>query len=354
MTQYPRFKAAAAHVAPVHSDIEKSVSKACDVIAEASRAGIRLLAFSECFIPGFPYWGRLVRPLDSDPYFCHMAARAVLVNGPEIGRIRESAKRHDMFVSMGFVEGTRASVGCLWNSNVLIGPDGSILNHHRKLVPTYVEKLVFTYGDGAGLRAVETEIGTLGMLICGENTNLLAKFALMAQGEQVHISSYPAIAPARNEPGTGGYNLQDGIRIRAASYAFEAKGFNIIAAAPWDKTARDAISSMGEESLALLDKGSQAQSLIVDPTGNVISEVLDSNEGLCVADIDLSVSVAHKRMHDIVGYYNRFDVFNFTVDRRRNRPVAFLDGSPSDVSDGPQDEDAAVRPISMMGNPNRM
>ena len=92
-----------------------------------------------------------------------------------------------MLVSLGFSESTEASVGCVWNSNVLIGRDGAILNHHRKLVPTFYEKLVWANGDARGLRVVPTEIGRVGMLICGENTNPLARYALMAQGEQVHI-----------------------------------------------------------------------------------------------------------------------------------------------------------------------
>jgi len=325
MIEYPCYKAAAAHIAPVYNDTDRTVDKACDVIAEAARKGIRLLAFSECFIPGYPHWGRLVRPIESDEYFCAMASRAILVDGPEIARVRAAARRHDIFISIGFVEGTKASVGCLWNSNVLIGSDGSILNHHRKLVPTYVEKLVFTNGDGAGLRVDDTELGRIGMLICGENTNPLARFTLMAQGEQVHISSYPAVAPARPSAGTGGYDLQDGIRIRAAGHAFEAKAFNIIAATPFDSSARTALASLGEQTLELLDKGSRALSMIVDPTGKVISDVLDHDEGLCIAELDLSKSVAQKRMHDVVGYYNRFDIFDLNVNRTSNRPISFRD-----------------------------
>src|SRR6516164_3921479 len=93
------------------------------------------------------------------------------------------ARRAFRIVSIGFNEGTEASVGCIWNSNALIGDDGALLNHHRKLVPTYYEKLVWSNGDRAGLRVVETSIGRIGMLICGENTNPLARYTLMAQGE---------------------------------------------------------------------------------------------------------------------------------------------------------------------------
>ena len=141
-----------------------------------------------------------------------------------------------------FTEGTEASVGCLWNSNVLIGANGAILNHHRKLMPTFYEKLVWASGDGRGLRVVETEIGRLGMLICGENTNPLARYALMAQGEQVHMSSYPPVWPTRPVTEKGGYDLRRAIEIRAGAHAFEAKVFNIVASGAIDLSMRDVLA----------------------------------------------------------------------------------------------------------------
>lgn len=193
MQNFPKYKAAAAHIAPVFNDVARTVDKACDFIAEAARQGVRLLAFPEAFLPGYPLWARVAPPTESEQFFFAMAERALLVNGPEISAIRQAARRHEIFVSIGINERSPVSVGCIWNANLLIGADGSILNHHRKLVPTSFEKLVYANGDGAGLRVSDTEIGRLGMLICGENTNPLARFALMAEGEQVHICSYPAI-----------------------------------------------------------------------------------------------------------------------------------------------------------------
>src|SRR5690606_28979664 len=153
-----------------------------------------------------------------ESFLFDMAKRALLVDVPELALIRQAARRHNMFVSIGFNERSPVSVGCIWNSNVFIGADGSILNHHRKLVPTSFEKLVYANGDGAGLRVSDTEIGRIGMLICGENTNPLARYALMADGEQVHICTYPAITAARTPDGKGAYDLQSGIRIRAAGH----------------------------------------------------------------------------------------------------------------------------------------
>lgn len=220
-----------------------------------------------------------------------------------------------------FSVGANTSVGCLWNANVLIDSDGAFLNHHRKLVPTYVEKLFWANGDGSGLNVSQTALGRIGMLICGENANPLARYALMAQGEQVHISSYPSVAPSLNPDGTGGYDIQDGIRIRAAAHSFEAKVFNIVAGSPFDATARKYLERIGVERLALLDHGSPVVSMITDPSGKPISDVMQSDEGLCVAEIDLAKALPVKRIHDVVGYYNRFDVFSLKVNKAKNLPI---------------------------------
>ena len=136
-------------------------------------------------------------PIRNHEYFKRFAANSIEVPGPEVQQLCDAARKHGIFVSIGVSERTTASVGCLWNSNLLIGADGAILNHHRKLVPTFYEKLIWANGDGAGLQVSDTEIGRLGMLICGENTNPLARYSLIAQGEQIHVSSYPPVWPTR-------------------------------------------------------------------------------------------------------------------------------------------------------------
>lgn len=335
LIEFPRYKVAAAHVAPVYFDIDRTVDKVCDVIAQAARQDVQLIAFPESFISGYPHWGRIVPPIETDELFGQMAARGLRIDGPELTRVRAAAARHKMIVSIGFNEGTDASVGCLWNSNVLIDSDGALLSHHRKLVPTYVEKLVWANGDGAGLRVSQTRLGRIGMLICGENNNPLARYTLMAQGEQVHISSYPSVAPARHVDGSGGYDIQDAIRIRAASHAFEAKVFNIVAATPFDETARSFMRELGEDVLALLEHGSQAVSMIVDPTGKIVSDVLAREEGLCVAEIDLGKALAVKRIHDVVGYYNRYDIFDLRVTLKRDAPMSWVEPDAASIHHAP-------------------
>ena len=328
MIHYPAYKVAVAHVAPVFLDTERSVAKACSVIEEAAGHGARLIAFPETFLPGFPVWAGVAAPIRTHDLFKKYAASALAVDGPELARVRQTARAKEMFVSMGFTEGTTASVGCLWNANVLIGPDGSLLNHHRKLVPTYYEKLIWASGDARGLRVSSTELGRIGMLICGENTNPLARFALTAEGEQVHISSYPAVWPTRPPEEGGNYDLQQAIRIRAGAHAFEAKVFNLVAASCIDQTLRQTIeAALGPEPLRILEQSPRGISVVIDPTGTPMGEALSAEEGILYADIDLARSVEPKQFHDVVGYYNRFDIFKLTVDRSARNPATFLDAA---------------------------
>jgi aliphatic nitrilase len=328
----PRFRAAACHTSSVFLDAPKSAEKACDLIAEAARNGASLIAFPESFIPGFPVWAALQAPIMSHGFFRAFSAQALWLDSPELTKIRMAARCHGVVVSVGFSEGTVASLGCIWNSNILIGEDGSILNHHRKLVPTYYEKLVWAAGDARGLRVVETPVGRVGMLICGENTNPLARYALMAQGEQVHISSYPPIWPTRPSKEKGGYNLRKAIEIRAGAHSFEAKCFNIVSSACVDVGMRDALGQANPAMLDMIEGTPHAVSMILDPAGQIVSPVLSETEGIAYAEIDVALCVEPKQFHDVAGYYNRFDVFSLTVDRSRRDPAIFIDAGSNEAA----------------------
>lgn len=327
--EYPAYRVAAMHVSPVFLDTERTTEKACSLIAEAARGGARLIVFPETYIPAFPIWAALRAPIFNHKFFKALAASAVRVPGPEITRLCAAARKAGVIVSMGINEGTDASVGCIWNTNLLIGEDGRILNHHRKLVPTFWEKLVWANGDGAGLRVVQTPLGRIGMLICGENTNPLARFTLMAEGEQVHISSYPPVWPA-NDPKDGeAYDVSNAIRIRAGAHSFEAKAFNIVAASFMDTATKEGLADGEAQAREILEGSPRGISMVVSPSGTTLGEPLQDEEGILYADIDLSQCVAPKQIHDVVGYYNRFDIFKLTVNRTATRPVTFEEsGAP--------------------------
>jgi len=341
MIQYPAYRVAAAHVAPVFLDTDASLDKAASLIAEAARYGARLIAFPESFLPGFPVWAALAAPIRTHDLFKRFAAAAVSVPGPVVDRLSTLARRYGIFISMGLSEGTTTSVGCLWNSNLLIGDDGRLLNHHRKLVPTYFEKMIWAPGDGHGLQVVETTLGRIGALICGENTNPLARYALMAQGEQLHISSYPPVWPTRPPEEAGNYDLAQAIRIRAGAHAFEAKVFNLVAAACLDRTLKDTIAkALGAQALSVVEAAPRGVSMLVGPTGEQIGDSLSDDEGLLYADIDLAACVEPKQFHDVVGYYNRFDVFQLSIDRTRRPAASFVGAAPFSALSGATIEDA--------------
>ncbi|MCB1547429.1 MAG: carbon-nitrogen hydrolase family protein [Hyphomicrobiaceae bacterium] len=327
---YPRFKAASCHVASVFLDAARTVDKAVDLIAEAARNGAALVAFPESFLPGFPIWAAVRAPIYNHDFFRRLVSEAILIDGPEMQRLQAAARKNAITVSLGFTEGTKASVGCIWNSNVLIGPTGAILNHHRKLVPTFFEKLIWASGDARGLRVVDTEIGRVGMLICGENTNPLSRFTLMAEGEQVHISTYPPFWPTRPPTEQGAYDLRRAIEIRAGAHAFEAKCFNIVSSGFTDRSMAEAIAGADADIMAIIEASPRSVSMVLDPSGSVVGTPLSADEGVLYADIDVAQCVEPKQFHDVVGYYNRFDIFHLSVDRSPQVPARFEDAAAGD------------------------
>jgi aliphatic nitrilase len=328
---YPRFKAAACHVSSVFLDSAATVDKAASLIHEAARAGAALVAFPESYIPGFPVWAALRAPIFNHDFFRALVKEALRIDGEEIARLRSAARSAGVHVSVGFTEGTDASVGCIWNSNILIAPDGTVLNHHRKLVPTFYEKLIWASGDGRGLRVVPTSVGRVGMLICGENTNPLARFALMAEGETVHISTYPPFWPTRPPAEGKGYDLRRAIEIRAGAHAFEAKVFNIVSSAFADKALIEAVGQSDHAVIEVMEKSPRSVSMVLDPAGSPVGEPISDAEGIVYAEIDTALCVEPKQFHDVVGYYNRFDIFDLRVDRSKRDPARFHDALP-DVS----------------------
>lgn len=316
----------AVHAASVMLDKAASTAKACQLIGKAAEDGSRLVVFPESFLPGFPLWNALVRPIDGHAMFRRFADNSLRVDGMEMRALTEAAARHRIFVSVGFSEISPHSDGCLWNSNVLISDRGEVLNHHRKLVPTFYEKLSWTNGDGAGLNVVSTGIGRIGSLICGENNNPLSRYTLMAQGEQIHTANYPPVWPFRNPLGAPPYDLSDAIRVRAAAHSFEAKTFTIVSAGFLDEASLTVIADGNSDSEAILRACPRSCSMIVGPEGALRSEIRSDEEGMVHAQIDVTEVLEHKQHHDMAGYYNRMDIYSLHVERARPKPVYFKEG----------------------------
>lgn len=340
MTVFPQFKAAAVQAAPVFLDAAATVAQACDLIARAARAGASLVAFPEVFIPGYPYWNWTMTPVQGSEWFERLYRAAVDIPGPEIETLRAAARAAGCHVVIGVNERDALSMGTMYNSIVFIGSGGELLGVHRKLVPTWAEKLTWTGGDGSSLRVYETPLGRLGALACGENTNPLARFALLAQGETVHVANYIALPVAPAD-----YDMVEAIKLRAAAHSFEGKVFSVVSCAAISPEIVDAVAHDGE-SRALLQRPHSAFSGIFGPDGRLLTEPLVDAEGIVYADIDLARCIQPKQMHDITGSYNRFDIFQLHVNRRAQRSAIWRDPA-SDLLDhegDPGDNGLVTRP----------
>ncbi|MEP7246803.1 MAG: carbon-nitrogen hydrolase family protein, partial [Gammaproteobacteria bacterium] len=310
MLTLPTFKAAAVQASPVFLDTDATVDKVCALIAEAARNGARLVAFPEVFVAGYPYWSWLMNPLEASPWFERLCRSAIEIPGVEIAKIAQAAARHKVHVVVGVNERSRTGVATLYNTLVTIGEDGRILGRHRKLVPTWAEKLTWAPGDASGLRVYQTSVGPLGSLACGENTNALARFSLLAQGELVHVASYIALPVAPLD-----YDMAEAIRLRAAAHSFEGKVFTVVSCSTVSPEIREALREVHPKAREMLMRPHSAFSGVVGPDGRVIGEALIDEEGIVYADIDLGRCIQPRQMHDVTGHYNRFDIFDLRVNR---------------------------------------
>ncbi len=314
---YPKCRVGAVQAGPVFMDRDATVDKACQLIQEAGRNGARLLAFPEAFIPAYPYWSRYLPPLQSARYTKELIKQAVQVPSLSTDRLSQAARDAGIYVMVGINEKIPRAHGTLFNSNLFIGPNGELLGRHRKLVPTLSEKLVWAYGDGNGLRAHETELGRVGSLICGENANPLARFVLIADGEQIHVANYLALP--RDD--TGGYNLAKDIEIRSAAHSFEGKIFTVVSSLIINQTVIDYFSDQNELH-SLLSTGSVGHTAVYGPWGLPVAGPLAPGvEGILYADIDLEDALMPKLRHDIGGSYNRFDIMRVLVNRAPHESV---------------------------------
>ena len=324
MLNLPKFKVAAVQAAPVFLDTRATIEKACRLIREAAGQGAALVVFPEVFVPAYPYWSWVGNPVAASPWFQKLCEAAVEVPGPEIARVAQTARECGVHVAIGVNERSARSVSLLYNTMLLIGPDGTLLNRHRKLVPTWAEKLTWAPGDGAGLRVQQTAVGPVGMLACGENTNTLARFSLLSQGELVHLASYIALPVAPPD-----YDMAEAIKLRAMAHSFEGKVYTVVSCST---ISADIVAQMEDAfpgSRALLARKNSAFSGVIGPDGRLVGKPLIDEEGIVYADVDLAHCIQPRQMHDITGNYNRFDIFDLRVDRRGLQAANFADaGAP--------------------------
>lgn len=302
---YPIVRLAAVQAAPVWLEREATIAKACALVEEASAQGAQVIGFPESFLPGYPHWYNWCLPLsrESVEFQMRLFKNAIDISTPVLDPLKSAARRAKAFVVIGASERLSGTMGTLYNSLLFIGPDGNLRGAHRKLVPTVFERLVHTSGDGSSLRTYETPHGAVGGLICGENTNSLARFALLAQQERIHVASWPAF--------TAGQRKFNPIDIRARYHALEGRVFVISACGVLDDPTLDAMGLNAEQRGQLSSRG--GHSGIIGPDGEYVVGPVDDSPQIVYADADYEKIIEGKLTHDVTGHYNRFDVFTLTL-----------------------------------------
>lgn len=319
MTVHANFKAAVIQAAPVFMNLQGSIEKAVRLIDEASAAGAKLIAFPECWVPGYPWWLWLGPPAWGLQFVPAYHANSMRNDGPEMAALQAAAARGGINVLMGYTE---IDGGSLYMAQALIGDAGQLLYARRKLKPTHVERSLFGEGDGSDFQVVDTTVGRVGSLCCWEHLQPLSKYAMYSMHEQVHVASWPSFTIYRG----AAYALGHQVNLAASqTYAVEGGCYVLAATAITGKDTFDMLCDTPEKRHLLNPETGQAGggfSMIFGPDGRPLCEHLpEDQEGILYAEISLPMIAVAKAAADPVGHYSRPDVVRLMVDRSRRRPV---------------------------------
>jgi nitrilase len=305
-----KIRVAAAQLAPVFLDREATVEKVCRTIREAGRNGAQVVAFPETFIPGYPYWAMALDPLSvrrsSKPSLPRrLFEQSVEVPSQPTRLLCNAAKEAGCVAVIGLNE---REGGTLYNTQLFVGATGELLGKHRKLVPTSHERMVWGRGDGKDLSVFSSPFGKLGGLICYEHSNALFRYALQAQGEEIHVANWP-----------GGLPWINGI-IDAAirHYAFEGQAFVINSTAILTE---EIIKALGEGGSTDQLRPGGGYSAIVAPGGKFLAGPEQDEETILYADLDFDQIIDWKMVVDSSGHYARPDVVRLLLRREPRHPL---------------------------------
>ncbi len=283
---------------------------------EAAGAGAELIVFPETWIPGYPAWLDLCRDAalwDHAPVkavFARIAHNSVTIPGPDLDHLCDSARQAKATIVVGVSErvGSGAGRGTLYNSLLTIGPDGRLLNHHRKLMPTYTERLIWGAGDVEGLRAVDTPSGRISALVCWEHWMPLARQALHESGEDVHVAVWPTV--------------HDLHQVASRQYAFEGRCFVLASGALMRASALPPELEHHPDRVTGPDqwilKGGSA---IIGPDGKYVTEPVYDRAVIVMAELDLTRASEESMTLDVTGHYHRPELFDFRPLRTGKRPA---------------------------------
>lgn len=313
---------AVVQVPPAVLDLQKTVASAVGSIEEAAGRGASLVVFPEAYLSGYPTWVWRLRPggdlAVSNEIHARFRENAVDLAGRDLQPVQDAAARHGVTVVMGLNElDSRFSGTTIFNTVVVIGPDGTILNRHRKMMPTNPERMVWGMGDATGLRVVDTPAGRIGTLICWESYMPLARYALYGQGLDIYV------APTWDTGDTWLATLRHIAREAGCwvvGTATAMQGSDL----PEDFPERETLYEPDEW---INDGGA----VVIRPMGGIAAGPLQREKGILYAEIDPELARRARRSLDVCGHYSRADIFSFSVDRRPLDPVTFLDRTAAEA-----------------------
>ena len=300
---------------PVLLNRTKTIADAVAAIREAAEHEAQLVVFPEAYIPGYPAWIWRLRPggdmAIAEKLHAQLLANAVSLNGDDLAPLYEAAKEYEVTVVCGIDErDAEFSRGTLYNSVVVIGPDGHLLNRHRKLMPTNPERMVWGFGDATGLRVLDTTCGRIGTLICWENYMPLARYALYALGVEIYIA--PTYDSGDKWIGTLQHIAREGgCWVIGSGMAF--RGSDI----PENVPGKSDLYPNADEWV------NPGDSVVIEPGGRIVAGPMRRETGILYAEIDLERVGIARRSLDVVGHYSRPDIFQLHVNTSAFKPVEF-------------------------------
>ena len=313
------FTVAAVQAAYVLMDREATTDRVEQLIGNAAGQGAELIVFPEVFVPGTPIWIDSVPIWDGDEaWFARLVDQAVVVPSPTTERIAAAVEDAGAYVVVG-VDEREPHGTTIFNTLLYFGPDGRLLNKHRKLMPTGSERTVWGMGDGSMLDVVPTDLGRVGGLICWENYMPLARYHLYAQGIEIWVA--PTLAR-----GDGWIATMRHIAREGRVWVVGVNPCVRVDQIPADFPDRDRVwRVLDEDEAEWVEPGN---SVICDPNGEIVAGPLRYAEDILTAEVDLAEVAVGRRLFDPVGHYNRPDVFRLSVDTRPQRPFSIVAEGP--------------------------